>query len=366
MSSQQNAFLFAFHRLCRWDKLHQLHTLFSTGISLSQLPPSDPDSESDPHKQDDSAEDASTSAQEDTSLTGNSNNDASSHQVVTSGAKKEADDIERNESSSSYFDQPDGQSPVRLVASPKDESGELDHSDKLKRCQELIDYQFKDQQLLQFALTHASGASHRLASNERLEFLGDSILGFVVCAWLFDTYPEYSEGDLTKIKSAVVSRRTCGKVACQIGLDECLIVGRGVTRNRSYPRSLVSDVFESIVAAIYLDGGHDVVRDRLIKWLEQEVEIAVISQGSTNYKSALQQRAQRDIACTPMYRLKREAGPDHRKTFLICAVIEKREFTAAWGTNKKDAEQKAAANALAELNDEPVPFPIPDDDPQPR
>lgn len=260
----------------------------------------------------------------------------------------------------SYLNDTDKQDPVRLTTSPKDESGELDHSDKLKRCEEIIDYQFNDQKLLQFALTHASGATHRLASNERLEFLGDSILGFVVCSWLFEKYPEYSEGDLTKIKSAVVSRRTCGKVACHIGLDECLIVGRGVTRNRSYPRSLVSDVFESIIAAIYLDGGHEVVRARLMTWLENEVEMAVLSQGSTNYKSALQQRAQRDIACTPLYRLKKEAGPDHRKSFLISAVIEKREFTAAWGTNKKDAEQKAAANALAELNDEPVPFPIPD------
>lgn len=247
---------------------------------------------------------------------------------------------------------------VRLVASPRSESGELDHSEKLIRCQQLIDYQFKDQELLTYALTHASGAAHRLASNERLEFLGDAVLGFVTCAWLYEAYPHYNEGDLTKIKSAVVSRKTCGKVACQIGLDECLIVGRGVTRNRSYPRSLVSDVFESIVAAMYLDGGHDLVRDRLKTWLEEEVEMAVQSQGSTNYKSTLQQRAQRDIACTPLYRLKREMGPDHRKSFLISAVIDGQEYTAAWGTNKKEAEQKAAANALAEMNDDPLPYPL--------
>ncbi|MCC9604118.1 ribonuclease III [Stieleria sp. JC731] len=250
---------------------------------------------------------------------------------------------------------------VRLVSSPRNQEGELDHADKITRCQELIDYQFKDVELLRNALTHASGASHRLASNERLEFLGDAVLGFVVCSWLYDEYPEYNEGDLTKIKSAVVSRRTCGKVACHIGLDECLIVGRGVTRNRSYPRSLVSDVFESIVAALYIDGGHEVVRERLIRWLRREVESAVQSQGATNYKSTLQQRAQRDIACTPQYRLKREMGPDHRKSFLISAVIDGSEFTAAWGSNKKEAEQKAAANALAEMNGEPVPYPLTDD-----
>ncbi|MCO8122123.1 ribonuclease III [Stieleria sp. TO1_6] len=253
---------------------------------------------------------------------------------------------------------------MRLVASPRNEAGELDHTEKLARCEQLIDYQFRDQDLLRSALTHASGASHRLASNERLEFLGDAVLGFVVCAWLYDDYPDYNEGDLTKIKSAVVSRRTCGKVACKIGLDECLIVGRGVTRNRSYPRSLVSDVFESIVAALFLDGGNDIVRERLKHWLKAEVELAVKSQGSTNYKSTLQQRAQRDIACTPMYRMKGESGPDHRKSFLISAVIDGQEYIAAWGTNKKEAEQKAAANALAQMNDEPLPYPL-DEPPEP-
>ena len=251
----------------------------------------------------------------------------------------------------------DAEAEPTVAPSPKLETS-AEHLDKMQRCEKILDYQFHDQELLQSSLTHASGAVHRLASNERLEFLGDAVLGFVVCAWLFEEYPDYNEGDLTKIKSAVVSRRTCGKIACQIGLDECLIVGRGVTRNRSYPRSLVSDVFEAIVAALYLDGGYDVVCSRLKTWLNEEVEAAVRSQGSTNYKSTLQQRAQRDIACTPMYRLKKEAGPDHCKEFLISAVIDQHEYTAAWGSNKKEAEQKAAANALAEMNDEALPYPL--------
>jgi ribonuclease-3 len=275
----------------------------------------------------------------------------------TSSPSPPDDRLEADDRDFGFAPADDEQSP-RFTSSPRNESGDADHIEKLERCQQLIDYRFKDLELLRFALTHASGAAHRLASNERLEFLGDAVLGFVVCAWLYDEYPEYNEGDLTKIKSAVVSRRTCGKVACKIGLDECLIVGRGVTRNRSFPRSLVSDVFESIVAAIYLDGGPAVVRDRLQRWLKSEVELAVDSQGATNFKSALQQRAQRDIACTPLYRLKRESGPDHRKSFLISAVIDQKEYTAAWGSNKKDAEQRAAANALAEMNNEPLPFPV--------
>ncbi len=236
-------------------------------------------------------------------------------------------------------------------------SGEGDAASKLALCQKIIEYQFKDESLLLSALTHASGASSRLASNERLEFLGDAILGLTVCQWLFEEYPEYSEGDLTKIKSSVVSRRSCGKVACLLGLDRCLIVGRGVTRNRSFPRSLVSDVFESVIAAIYLDGGMDVIRPRLKKWLAGEVFTSIETQGGGNFKSSLQQYAQRDLASTPVYRLVSEAGPDHRKSFLIAAVVGDQTFPPAWGNNKKDAEQRAAANALATLHSQPLPHP---------
>ncbi len=247
-------------------------------------------------------------------------------------------------------------SDIQLV----DDSGQSDGSDqdsKLARCQEIIEYQFRDESLLLSALTHASGASNRLASNERLEFLGDAVLGLTVCQWLYEEYPEYNEGDLTKIKSAVVSRRSCGKIACSLGLDRCLIVGRGVTRNRSFPRSLVSDVFESVVAAIYLDGGAETAADRIKKWMRPEVHLAVETQGAGNFKSTLQQYAQRELASTPVYRLIRESGPDHRKSFMVAAVIAERRFTAAWGSNKKDAEQRAASNALAELHDQPLPFP---------
>ncbi len=251
---------------------------------------------------------------------------------------------------------------IRLV----DDVDAGDQAAKLIRCQQIIDYEFKDDALLLAALTHASGASHRLASNERLEFLGDAVLGLVVCKWLYEEYPEYNEGDLTKIKSSVVSRRSCGKVACQLGLDACLIVGRGVTRNRSFPRSLVSDVFESVVAAMYLDSGSELVTDRIKRWLAAEVRLAVESQGAGNYKSSLQQYAQRELANTPIYRLVREQGPDHRKSFLIAAVIGDRHFAPAWGSNKKDAEQRAASNALAELHEEPLPYPEqPETDPDP-
>ena len=243
--------------------------------------------------------------------------------------------------------------PTDLASGPEEEES---IEEKIERCQKIIDHRFNDVSLLHSALTHASGAMHRLGNNERLEFLGDSVLGMVVCEWLYQEYPEYSEGDLTKIKSSVVSRRSCGKVAIELGLEPCLIVGKGINRGRGFPRSLVSDVFEAIIAAIYLDAGLDVVRTRLRKWLAGEVRSAVEGRGSGNYKSLLQQYAQRERASTPFYRLVSEAGPDHRKRFRVVAVIAGEEFLPAWGNNKKDAEQHAAANALAVLHDEPPPF----------
>jgi ribonuclease-3 len=233
---------------------------------------------------------------------------------------------------------------------------EVGIAERLERCQEIVGHRFADLELLRSALTHASGATHRLGSNERLEFLGDSILGLVVCQWLYEEYPEYTEGDLTKIKSSVVSRRVCGKVACDLGLDQCLIVGKGIHLGRSFPKSLVSDVFEAVVAGIYLDAGMDVVRSKLRLWLAAEVRSAVDGRGSGNYKSLLQQYAQREHASTPHYRLVTESGPDHRKRFRVTAVIGGDEFQPAWGNNKKDAEQHAAANALAILHQEPPPF----------
>src|SRR5512137_686633 len=143
---------------------------------------------------------------------------------------------------------------------------------KLERCQRRIGYEFRDRALLQAALTHASGAEHRLASNERLEFLGDAILGAVVCELLFRQYPDYLEGDLTRIKSIVVSRQTCAKISESLGMQEFLILGKGMITHASVPSSLLADVFESIVAALYLDGGIAPARGFVEKHMSPEIE----------------------------------------------------------------------------------------------
>jgi ribonuclease-3 len=228
---------------------------------------------------------------------------------------------------------------------------------ELERCEKRIGYVFRNKSLLRSALTHASGATHRLASNERLEFLGDAILGAVVCEILYRRYTEHLEGELTKIKSIVVSRQTCAKISQSLGLEEFLILGKGMTSHPTIPSSLLADVFESLVAAIYLDSGEAAVREFIERHLMPEIEAAAGGDHGGNYKSMLQQLAQRDYGMTPTYQLLDEKGPDHSKCFKISAQIGRNRYQPAWGRNKKEAEQRAALNALSELIGEPVPFP---------
>jgi ribonuclease-3 len=226
-----------------------------------------------------------------------------------------------------------------------------------QRCERRIGYTFQDKALLRAALTHASGAAHRLGSNERLEFLGDAILGAVVCELLYQRFPGFLEGDLTKIKSVVVSRQTCAKISEGLGLEKFLILGKGMTTSPHVPPSLLADVFESLVAAIYLDGGDSASRSFIETYMGPEIELAAGGDHSGNYKSLLQQLSQREHGATPTYQLLDEKGPDHSKCFKIVAQIARNRFQPAWGRNKKEAEQRAAQNALAELNGEAVPFP---------
>ena len=229
--------------------------------------------------------------------------------------------------------------------------------DLLERCERRIRHAFANKSLLREALTHASGAEHRLASNERLEFLGDAILGAIVCELLFEQYPNYLEGDLTKIKSAVVSRHTCAKISEALGLQEFLIVGKGMATGQAIPPSLLADVFESLVAAVHLDGGPQAARRFIAEFLGPEIELVATGELGGNYKSLLQQVAQRESCMTPLYELLDEKGPDHRKCFKVAARVGNVRYPAAWGRNKKEAEQRAACNALAELNGEPPQFP---------
>jgi ribonuclease-3 len=226
----------------------------------------------------------------------------------------------------------------------------------LCECQRVLGYSFASPALLHAALTHASSADHRLESNERLEFLGDAILGAVVCEMLYTAFPDSLEGELTRIKSVVVSRRTCAKISKRIGLEAFLILGKGMGSPELTPDSVQAAVFESLIGAIYLDGGYNTVRRFLEPHVRPEIDEAADEQGNQNYKSGLQQAAQRQFGETPTYLLLDEKGPDHSKCFKVAAQVGPRRFAAAWGPNKKDAEQRAACNALCQLAGDPIPF----------
>jgi ribonuclease III len=222
--------------------------------------------------------------------------------------------------------------------------------DLLDRCQDALGYRFKDPALLSAALTHASIAPNRLASNERMEFLGDAILGMVVCKYLYDNYPDYLEGGLTKIKSAVVSRKTCAEIAERLDLPSFLFLGNGITARAKLPTSLAAAVLESLIAAMALDAGIERTGQFILQHMVPHIEAAVASEHQSNYKSQLQQHAQKTKGLTPIYEMLDEKGPDHSKCFEIAVRINGRRFPSAWGPSKKEAEQKAAFNALVDLN----------------
>ncbi|MCS7022630.1 MAG: ribonuclease III [Gemmataceae bacterium] len=228
----------------------------------------------------------------------------------------------------------------------------------LEKCQQQIGYRFRQLELLRAALTHTSGANTRAASNERLEFLGDSIVGLVVCEQLFHRFPQYQEGDLTKIKSFVVSRQSCAAVSRRLQLDRFLFLGKGLSQQGEIPENVLADVFEALVAAVYLDSNWDTARQWVLRCLEPVMEQAVQQKlWHANAKSELQTLAQREYGVTPRYQVLDEQGPDHSKCFKVAAHIGARSFAPAWGRTKKDAEIKAACNALAQLRGEPLPYP---------
>jgi ribonuclease-3 len=219
----------------------------------------------------------------------------------------------------------------------------------LRQIEQITGHQFSNLQLLQKAFTHSSVVDNRFLSNERLEFLGDSVLAVVICKILFERFPAYLEGDLTKVKSMLVSRRTCARVAQQLGLQKFLKVGKGMTRSQSLSGSLAAGALEAVIGAIYIDGGLDAVSSFIQKAFGSLMERADAGQTHGNFKSLLQQYAQQQLNTTPSYNLLDEKGPDHDKCFEVEVVIDKQHFPSAWGTNKKEAEQKAASNALVVL-----------------
>ena len=238
--------------------------------------------------------------------------------------------------------------------------------DDLEECEAILGHRFDDLDLLERSLTHASAARSRAHSNERLEFLGDAILGAVVCEELFRRFPDRDEGELTRMKSEIVSRAACARMTEDLGLEDFVKVGKGVAGrghrggSRSgrgaggVPSSILACMLEAVIGALYVDGGYEVAR-RFIRDVI-DVEVADATDAERNAKSELQQRGQRQFGRTPYYKVLTVSGPDHSRSFQVAAVVDGEMFTAAWGSNKKEAEQRAAENALAELDGVEAPF----------
>jgi ribonuclease III len=241
----------------------------------------------------------------------------------------------------------------------------LSHSDDLDAIQTILGYRFRDMDLLRSSLTHASIAENRLASNERLEFLGDAVLGLVICEELYQRYPQFLEGDMTRIKSVVVSRETCSLVADRLGIVRYLSLGKGITEAASLPASLAACAYEAVTGAIYLDGGLEPARRFILAHMGEEIDRVFAGEHRLNYKSLLQQHAQRDLGSAPSYEVLDEKGPDHAKAFEIAVTIRGRRYPSAWGPSKKAAEQRAAMEALRVLghleeDTEPIETDAPD------
>lgn len=227
----------------------------------------------------------------------------------------------------------------------------------LDECQDVIGYRFQKPELLRAALTHTSGANTRAASNERLEFLGDSVLGLITCEQLFERFPDYQEGDLTKVKSVIVSRKTCAKFSQDIDLGAFLFLGKGVQTHGDLPSNMLADVFEALVAAIFLDGGYDAAKGFVLHFIGPEIDRVARDAIGANAKSQLQTVVQREFGDAPRYFVLDEQGPEHSRSFKVAAQVNDERFPAAWGRTKKEAELKAAMNALAYLRGDEPPHP---------
>lgn len=217
-----------------------------------------------------------------------------------------------------------------------------------------LEYQFNDRTLLQTALSHSSYANENrgagLMSNERLEFLGDSVLGQVVASHLYLSYPKMPEGQMTRLRAELVCEQSLHEVAKTLNLCKFIKLGKGEEHTGGRQReSILADAVEAIIAALYLDGGLQVAKDFIHKYILSGFDVAEVHSMS-DYKTALQEYVQRKPGQTLSYELLSENGPDHNKTFTTHVLLNNTSIGTGTGHTKKEAEQNAAKNGLEEIS----------------
>ena len=223
--------------------------------------------------------------------------------------------------------------------------------EKLELFQKNIGYEFNDVILLKTALTHSSYANenrrYNLHSNERLEFLGDSVLNIIVSSYIFKNYPDLPEGELTRVRAGVVCEISLAQCAQNLSIGEYLFLGKGeeITGGRKRP-SLLSDAFEALLAAIYLDSNFENASDWLIDKLSTTIESVVKGTIYKDYKTELQEIIQKDGEGSVEYIVIKKTGPDHDRRYKINALYNGNILGSGMGKSKKEAEQNAARLAL--------------------
>lgn len=225
----------------------------------------------------------------------------------------------------------------------------------IKEFQELIGYKFNNEEYLKIALTHSSYAHEnkqkKIKFNERLEFLGDSVLSIIVSKYIFENYPELPEGRLTKMRSAVVCEKALYECSLNIDLGKYLILGRGEERTGGRTRpSILSDAYEALIAAIFLDSNLDVVREWVLGQLYEAIEAAAKGKISKDYKTEFQETVQVKGDVDIRYKVVDSSGPDHNKSFAVNVYLNNKLMGQGEGTSKKKAEQNAAKDALIALS----------------
>ena len=217
--------------------------------------------------------------------------------------------------------------------------------------QDRIGYRFRNPALFRKAMTHSSYANEQrmrhLQNNERLEFLGDSVLGFVTADYLYNHFPELPEGQLTKLRAAVVCEHALYELAQELGIDQEICLGHGEEQGGGRQRpSILADAVEALLGAIYLDGGIEPARAFVLSFIPRKAEEARKGGAFTDYKTQLQEIVQKNRQETLEYRLAGESGPDHAKVFTMELLLNSNVFAQGTGRSKKEAEQMAAKQAL--------------------
>lgn len=223
----------------------------------------------------------------------------------------------------------------------------------LSSIEEKIGYVFENKELLVLSLIHRSFVNElkgqTIQHNERLEFLGDSVLGLAIADYLYHRLPGHPEGQLSQLRSRLVDANSCAQYLQKLGLADAILLGRGERMSEGHAKvSIQADVFEALVAAVYLDGGLPVAKSFLLCHFEAQIE-QVIGSPPRNYKAELQDFSQKKYQRAPVYKVIEEAGPDHAKVFHVLVLIDEKESGTGMGASKKEAEQRAAFDALSKI-----------------